>query len=47
MTSTGPVPGLAQVTLEEGSQDVKGERMVLTLPARSFCAIEAPIEIGD
>ncbi|HMK97846.1 MAG TPA: alpha-L-arabinofuranosidase C-terminal domain-containing protein, partial [Acidimicrobiales bacterium] len=46
--SPGPAgPGLAPVTLEEGSQYTKGERLVLTLPARSFCTIEAPIEVGD
>jgi alpha-L-arabinofuranosidase len=42
----GPVPGLAQVHLEDGSGQAKGDRMTLALPPGSFTVIEAPIEVG-
>jgi len=42
--SAGPVPEIAQTHLEEGWEDAEGSRLALTLPARSFCTIEAPIE---
>ena len=43
--SEGPVPGLAQVRLEDGSEQAKGDRVVLGLPPRSFTVIESPIEM--
>jgi alpha-L-arabinofuranosidase len=45
MTS-GAVPGLAQVDLDDGSEQAKGDRMTLTLPPCSFTVIEVPIEMG-
>jgi alpha-N-arabinofuranosidase len=45
-TTGGAVPGLAQVHLEDGTEQVKGDRMTLALPAGSFTVIEAPIEMG-
>jgi alpha-L-arabinofuranosidase len=42
----GPVPGLAQVHLEDGTEQVKGDRMTLALPPCSFTVIEAPLEMG-
>ncbi len=41
-----PVPGLAQVHLEDGTEQVKGDRMTLALPPSSFTVIEAPMEMG-
>jgi alpha-L-arabinofuranosidase len=46
-TTGGPVPGLAQVRLENGSEQAKGDRMTLSLPPCSFTAIEASMEIGS
>jgi alpha-L-arabinofuranosidase len=43
----GLVPGLAQVRLDEGWEKARGDRMGMSLPARSFCVIEAPIELGS
>ncbi|MGO9659235.1 MAG: alpha-L-arabinofuranosidase C-terminal domain-containing protein [Acidimicrobiales bacterium] len=45
--SEEPVPGLVQMQLDEGTQDCKGDHLVLNLPARSFCTIEAPIGTGS
>jgi hypothetical protein len=42
----GPGPELAQVRLDEGWENARGDRIVVSLPARSFCVIEAPIELG-
>jgi alpha-N-arabinofuranosidase len=44
-TTAGPVPGLAQCHLEEGSEAANGDRMVVQLPPRSFTVIEASIEM--
>ena len=44
--SAGPVPGLLEARLEEGFEQAKGERLSLTLPAKSFCTIEVPIDMG-
>ena len=41
-----PVPGLARVHLEDGTEQVKGDRMTLALPPSSFTVIEAPMEMG-
>ena len=41
-----PVPGLAHVHLEDGTEQVKGDRMTLALPPSSFTVIEAPMEMG-
>ena len=43
----GPGPELAQVRLDEGWENARGDRIVVSLPARSFCVIEAPIELGS
>ena len=42
----GPVPGLAQVCLEDGTEQVKGDRLTLNLPPCSFTVIEVPMEMG-
>jgi alpha-N-arabinofuranosidase len=42
----GPVPGLAQVWLEDGTEQVKGDRLTLDLPPCSFTVIEVPMEMG-
>ena len=44
--TTGEIgPRLAAVDLEEGSEQTKGNRLVLRLPPRSFTVIEVPIEM--
>jgi len=42
----GTVPGLAQVHLEDGLEQAKGDRLMVALPPCSFTVIEAPIEMG-
>jgi alpha-L-arabinofuranosidase len=45
-TTAGPVPGLAEVRVEDGTEQVKGDRLTLNLPPCSFTVIEAPMEMG-
>jgi alpha-L-arabinofuranosidase len=43
--ATGAGPPLGQVNIEDGSELLKGDRVTLELPPRSFTVLEAPIEM--
>jgi alpha-N-arabinofuranosidase len=43
--SAGVVPGLAQVHLEDGTEQAKDDRMTMELPPSSFTVLEVPIEM--
>ena len=41
-----PAPDIEGVTVEDGSEEPKGDTLIVTVPASSFTVIEVPIAAG-